>query len=422
MGIKKSLFILCLSTAALQSAAQGIKDEPDYERSSLYMMMVKHPQYAYNKEIEFVFSTMAKPVRFNDHSLKTKTVVFSSKDKDLTSSITAMLAKSQLAKRLVGRWFNRNPETGAMNLELLRERGIYNASAADWALANKTIRGQAMLEDAGEQLINNTYLVMNDIRYVDKSTVWNTVKEVASFASTVTVTVAAIKEADGLEQVNDALASALDVYEGVDWLYGSLTDNIKGFTVNVTSYLYRLKWNEDVAGVFYKELYTDSTSYDKRKASAWQDAYQDLFELEYVGKIENRSAKTVLFGVKTNGDLIRKVCTRALDKNLADLQHKFEPFRIKAPLINADPIQVQIGRKEDVDENSLYEVLERFVDDNGHTTYKRRGTIRPNKGQIWDNRFMAVEEGAENAEIGFTTFTKVSGGGFYPGMLVREIK
>jgi len=50
------------------------------------------------------------------------------------------------------------------------------------------------------------------------------------------------------------------------------------------------------------------------------------------------------------------------------------------------------------------------------------GVIRPVKDKIWDNRYMAAEEKAENATLGFTTFEKVSGGSFYPGMLIREMK
>jgi len=34
---------------------------------------------------------------------------------------------------------------------------------------------------------------------------------------------------------------------------------------------------------------------------------------------------------------------------------------------------------------------------------------------------MALEEGAPNAALGFTTFTKESGGEFFPGMLIREL-
>lgn len=78
--------------------------------------------------------------------------------------------------------------------------------------------------------------------------------------------------------------------------------------------------------------------------------------------------------------------------------------------------------KEDITQDSRYEVLEQVINDKGITSYKRVGVIKPVAGKIWDNRFMAVEEGAENATLGFTTFEKVSGGDFYPGMLIREIK
>ena len=63
-----------------------------------------------------------------------------------------------------------------------------------------------------------------------------------------------------------------------------------------------------------------------------------------------------------------------------------------------------------------------FSKDNGRTKYKRIGIIKPIKGKIWDNRYMAVEEEAVNALLKYTTFEVVSGKGFYPGMLVREIR
>ena len=63
-----------------------------------------------------------------------------------------------------------------------------------------------------------------------------------------------------------------------------------------------------------------------------------------------------------------------------------------------------------------------FSKDNGRTKYKRIGIIKPIKGKIWDNRYMAVEEEADNALLKYITFKVVSGNGFYPGMLVREIR
>lgn len=188
----------------------------------------------------------------------------------------------------------------------------------------------------------------------------------------------------------------------------------------MTSYLYRLKWDTKTADEFYNLYYTDNNNIDQNKIAAYNKS--NIFEMEYVGKIENKSSTTVLSGVKTNEELIKKVLVRTLDQNLADLQHEFEDFRIKAPLLSAEPIRVQIGMKEDVTDKSKFEVLEVITDEKGCTKYKRAGVIKPVAGKIWDNRFMAEEEGAENATLGFTTFEKVSGGDFYPGMLIREIR
>ncbi|MGD9978843.1 MAG: hypothetical protein AB7S54_13030, partial [Bacteroidales bacterium] len=125
-----------------------------------------------------------------------------------------------------------------------------------------------------------------------------------------------------------------------------------------------------------------------------------------------------------NEEVIRKVCARALDENIVQLQRKFEPFRVKSPIYSVSDKTVlsPIGMKEGVNINSRYEVLEKSIDSNGKTHYSRVGIIKPIKGKIWDNRFMAVEEGAAEANLNYTEFKKVSGRTFYPGMLIREVK
>ena len=65
-------------------------------------------------------------------------------------------------------------------------------------------------------------------------------------------------------------------------------------------------------------------------------------------------------------------------------------------------------------------VYEKFQENGAHK-YERVGIIEPIENLIWDNRFMAVEEGAIGANLGFTTFKKVSGKDFAKGMLIREI-
>ena len=69
---------------------------------------------------------------------------------------------------MVAKWFNRDKQTGSFNMELIKERGLYNANQQQTNVARASIRGMALLEDAGELLIHNTYLVVNDIKYQSK--------------------------------------------------------------------------------------------------------------------------------------------------------------------------------------------------------------------------------------------------------------
>ena len=415
----RSLLVSLFFCAVMSGSAQNHQENYAYERSSLYMMMVKHPQYAYNKEIEHVFSHIRFPERFNDHSLSNKSVIFSSSSDDLTSSIQKFLDQKEIGRRLVSKWFHRTKE-GAFDMSLIKERGLYNATVTDWKMASLSHRNKAVLEDAGENLIDNTYVVINDIRYINRSTAWNSIKDIASAASGFAAGMASIfvvgTDVTGFSEGNQELGSEYA------WLYGQLTDKIKGFAVNVTSYLFRLRWDEETANRFYQDYYMETEELDAAKADAYVKNSGPLFQMEYVGQVENKSSKTVLSGIRTNEELIRKVCTRALDKNIADLQHEFSDFRIKAPLVSVSPLRAYIGMKEDVTENSRYEVLEREATNDGRILYKRVGIIKPVKDQIWDNRFMAVEEQAENATIDGTTFEIVSGKNFLSGMLIREIE
>jgi hypothetical protein len=106
------------------------------------------------------------------------------------------------------------------------------------------------------------------------------------------------------------------------------------------------------------------------------------------------------------------------------LQKNFENFQVVVPVyqVEGNQVLVQIGLKEGVSATSRYEVIERTEDKKGEVTYTRKGVIRPNPKLIWDNRYMADEEDAVNSDLNYTTFEVVSGSGFYPGMLVREIK
>lgn len=384
-------------------------DNLKYRRSSIYTLMISHEDQKFASEIKDAFVKIPVPDKFNDHELSVKILSLDKKLKGASSDkensdISSFLDRNKIASRLVAKWFNRDVNTGTCNMELVKERGLYNATEYDRILSEKSARSTALLMDAGEDLIGNTFVLVNDIRYIDKS------KAGAAVGMGLRILGALAGAATGNSDFADLGDS-----------YGSLAETLKGFKVKINTFLYKLEWDEATSAVFYKDQYTSTP--DIVKKEEFEDG-RGKYRLKYVGKVESSGSTTSFMGIKLDEpvEMVRKACQRALDENVASLQHEFEEFRTKSPLVSAQPITAYVGMKEGVTKNSKFEVLEIIEKDGGAREYKRVGVIKPVDGLIWDNRYMSEEEGAASATLGCTTFKKVSGGDFFPGMLIREIK
>lgn len=416
----RKILIITLTTVSALGYSQGADSVFLYRKGSIYSIMIGHRTQEFGKEIEAAFTAMPVPDRYFDHGLG-KSVFYTSdkklKEKGLNehngfrvnddsnpedmNDFDVFCQKSYIASRLIAKWFNRKKGDGVCNMELVQERGYKNASEVEKRLAARSVRKDALLKDAGEELIGSTFVLINDIRYIDRSRGSSVIGGIVSAASQV--------------------ASAVSGTPSTGKDLGDLIKSYKGFNVKITTYLYQLVWDEEASGLFYSQIYTEEPDESKREAF---ENNRGKFSLVYLGKQES-SGKTVSFmGIKEDQPqvMVRKACQRALDENVANLQKAFDVFKIKAPLFNVDPLACEIGMKEGVTEKSRFEVLEAVEDENGHMTYKRVAEIRPVEGKIWDNRYMAEEEKAEGADLKYTTFRKHSGGDIYPGMLIREIQ
>lgn len=383
----------------------------NYNRSSIYTLSMLHPGTKMYDQIHLAYWNLPSPEKYNDHDLSLKIIIApdaKTDDSEVERLLMEFMTHNQIAKRLVSKWFDRNKQDGSFDMNLIQERGNYNASQSDLEQALKTVRGKAMLSDAGEQLIGNTFVIINDISYVDK-------EEKAQIASSIFQMVGSVAGVGG--------GSVGDLIQSISDLGGQISDLVAGFTVNIKSYLYQLKWNDEIANNFYQNYYFDKNSLSSEKKQQYE-ADQNLFKLEYIGSYSTRSSKCVTRGLHNSEDVFKKVLSRAIDKNIVELQKKYTIFKVTVPLYAVDghQVQAQIGLKEGVSKDSKYEILERVEDMEGNISYKRVGVIKPVENKIWDNRYMAVEEIANNATLGYTTFDVISGSGFYPGMLIREIK
>jgi hypothetical protein len=384
--------LLFLSAAALAQPKSATTDAK-YRRSSLYTLMMHNPNRPHAEEIRTAFTNSPIPDKFNDHIVGSRSIDMVDSAKDQTNNIVAYLEANHIARAVVAKWFNKSDKGFDMNL--ISDRGSYNASEMDVQKAKLNQRGLALLADAGEELIGNTFVLISDFRYVNK-------EEVAGQAK------AGLKKIGGLLQdagVDGAKDLSETAGEGLE-LAG------KGYVVKTTSYLFRLDWNDSVSAVFYNEYWNNPSLFDN----------SEIFKLKLIGsEVAWADVQSSALTKKTEEELIVRATVKAVDAVISKLQKKHEEFRTKSPLMT-DPLSAFIGMKEGLEEGDKFDVLEQTVNKEGRTVYEKIGVIKANK-PVWDNRYMAGDEVAlkeGEKPIDRSTFKKVSGKEFYPGLLIKQ--
>lgn len=433
-------FIFVLLLIATSVGAQSTGELQQYRRSALAEMMVYHSEDEFGAQIYEAFSTKPPADKYDNHNFgfdvidndsipnvkkKGHGLIKAQIGKNLNSSdvkkngemLCKMLNQAEIAKIMVAKWFgmtfdeNFDINTATFNVDLIQQRGLYNASELDVALAEHTARGIAQLEDAGEELISNTFLLVSDITYV-------TAEEKAAIAKTVMNVVGGVLDAFLGDNSGTKMAQ----------LGGEIADSFTGFTVKTNSYLFRLDWNDSIAAIFYNNYYTSTPN--PEKINAFID---DLttFRLKFVAHEYEYDDKSVIVGEYDRKELIKMVCARSVDKNIAALQLAYEDFKVKTPVyavVTDDKGKVvgysaKIGMKEGITENSKFQVIERYIDPKTNKTrYRYIASLKPIKGQVWDNRYNAVTEKSTGSTLTATTFKKTGGGEILPGMLIIEGK
>ena len=424
------MFCVCALSAQAQSNL-------DYRRNSLAMMLVFHPEDEFGEEIYKAFDSLPIPDKYDDHNIGWRVIdnsqIWGVQRRDsgyykatyghqLTPSelkanalfTERLFNDAEVAKEMVAKWFGMSgssAEDAVFNTELIQQRGQYNANDVDVALALQTTRGLATLSDAGEELLMNTFVLVNDITYI-------TAEQEA----------AAAKVAMGvIGGLFDAITGGSAGREVAN-VAGNIADSFTGFKVKTHSYLYQLEWNDSIAAIFYQQHYTAKP--DPKKIQAFLDD-KTTYRLKYVAHEYEFDKKSVLKGQYSRTELVRTICARSMDKNIVALAKQYEDFKVKTPvfqvLTNArgkiEGYAAKIGMKEGINEQSKFQVVQRIQDpETGKSEYKYVATVKPKKGSIWDNRYNAVLEQADGATLPYTTFTKVAGGEILPGMLLIEGK
>lgn len=382
-----------------------------YRRSSLHTILLESEKFPFKDTVIKAYYNAPFPDKYNNHTIGEKSFdpsvygTVSGDSANYKETIDNYFKQKKIANQLVAKWFNRQ-EDGSFNMDLIGERGEYNASEMEANIAQSSARGVSALADAGEELINNTFVVVSRLNFVNNEIPAAIARDIAKSAAN-NISNSMVREI--------ALAAADLAYE----------KGKEGFSVWTTAYLYRLTWNDSIAAVFYNDMWMDKSNIDPARKELFDNS--DLFSLEFVGDEKATSLVTFSLKEKRTEEKIVEISTiRNIDAVYAKLQKKYDVFKTKTPLYSGYPITAKIGLKEGVEKGDKYEVLEQVIDTEGRTKYVRKGVVEVDKSQIWDNRFSPVDEQpqgevaeTDTAKIDRTLFKGAKN--YYSGMLIRQI-
>ena len=297
--------------------------------------------------------------------------------------ILKALEEAGVARNMVAKWFGHNSEENTFSLDLIGERGLYDASLFDVQAASQTVKNERLLKDAGKQLIANSFVTLSNIDFFANEPVAKAILD------------AAMEEANGNPAGEFA---AKKLYEKTK----------VGYSVVAETFLYQLDWSE-------KSL---QSLYD-----GWSNPNEAIAQGEFSLSLINsqQTLSTVLLAKKrTMDEVLQEALYRNIDNSFSKLQKQNEVFMPAVPVIGVNPITAPIGMKEGLEGGEKFRVFEMTYDsESGETKFVEAGIVKVDKKQIWDNQFSLSQSKKE----GTPQYTAFKGGkGVLPGMMIKQIK
>ncbi len=318
------------------------------------------------------------------------------------------LVENHVAKACFDKWFLN--DKGEYTDEVILDRGMLNTTAKDReiAAASMAARQKLIRENCDEdELLGNTFVVVSRFSYKEKDALVDD-RMLPLYAAA---------------QADDSGTSTLTLNLAKMGIKASLG---AGYYVVVDSYLFRLRWNDRIKNDFYNmwdEKGLDMERYNNARFPA----------LQFIGN-ERAWAKTRagVFTDKDENELIRMAAVDAVDAVLAKFERKYDQFKTKTPLHvieskdkkgrSRQAYAVELGSRDGLNGGEIFEVLEvvnkKQDDGTMKTIYNKKGELKVDKKNVWDNTFSTTENTAA-AQHPYTLLSGKDKQTYYEGMLLR---
>lgn len=363
--MKRTSFIIVaiflFATASAQDiieSAKKVKSQvvsSEYDRNSFTYIGIDFAEQ-FSGQACAKFAEVAVPDKFYDNNVDTRTIVVANMRDSYSvgtgemkrlsdNQVIKLLNEQKIGQKILAKWFNRQAD-GSFNVDLLKERGMFNANDADFVIASASKRGESALMDMGMGLIDKSYVLVLDF---------------------------------------DQLMTMDQVYDRDK--VPAEQRKINGFKASVNACLYKLNFNDSVAAYFFQDYWTSVPNPAKMNAfEAAQFPFIPVQQIrkEVMGTQFNPGHALAPKEQKSTDELLKMLAETALQSTMIDIENKNDAFRVKAFVSGVKPIAAKIGKKEGLLFDQRYFVYENKSRNNGNIISKRRGVVKAMK--VVDNR------------------------------------
>ncbi len=367
------LMIIAFTVLGWQSVA-GQQSVPDHNFSRVSLTVIylddPNPDAKFNASISqsvhgFFEQTKLIGPKYNDHLISTRFARidvdnFTSENRTMIGNtkeagqIADYINKSDISRQIVTKWFDRQPD-GTFKMDLIGQRGLYNASDNDYITAAASQRQFAGLKDQGEKLLKLSYILFvnfSDINYT----------------------------------VNQKTGSG--AYSGL-----------------ARGYLFQLVWNDSISADFYQNLWIADGDNDAVRSAKKAKFDSTVFPVKHIRDF-NTSAAQSNFSItedkRSDAEKRTALFTSLYENLVVDIDTKVPEFQVRQTLVSSNPIGATIGTKEGLYVDQRFFVLENVQKRNKEVVQRRRAVVRAKT--VADNE--KITEGKSTPSI----FYQVGGG------------
>lgn len=341
----------------------------DYDRNAMTLLLFDYSSSQYSRLVRDAFKEAKIPVKFDEHNLQYMNLSERTQgSSNLTSGSTLtnvqnIIKSSHIPNDIIAKWYSRDEE-GKFGMSLIAKRGLYNATDQEYAEAMKGMRKNAQLEDAGEKLVNKSYIMVMDYYNL------KTMKEIYDAQD---------------EQRRKQAKKDKTKFEPVE-------RKKNGFVGDARAYLFKIDFNDSIAAIFYRQLWIDERDSEANITQKKKKFEEMDFPVKLVSShstsVEGTQYNPGQFMApvvqKTREQLMAELINDGINGNIFWFEKQVADWRVRTMVHDVHPISAKIGRKENLKVDQRFFVYENRLTHNNKEIAKRVGVIRAK--YVADNR------------------------------------